>query len=50
VGCSSEDHSGLCTAGAITLPIGLLVLAPGIWLILTSQERASVGPAVAGTF
>jgi hypothetical protein len=45
VGCGSHN-SGLCTAGAITLPIGALLLVPGIYMIVKSGAHANVeGPA-----
>jgi hypothetical protein len=44
VGCGSDDHKGLCTAGAITLPIGGLLTGGGIYLIVTSGARAEVAP------
>lgn len=48
VGCTSDDRSGLCTAGAITLPLSLAALVPGIWLLVTSGEHATVSPAPTG--
>jgi hypothetical protein len=42
VGCSSDDRKGMCTAGKVTLPLGGLVTAGGIYLIVTSGERAEV--------
>lgn len=44
VGCAS-DNSGLCKAGAITLPIGVLLLVPGIYMIVKSGAHANIeGP------
>lgn len=43
VGCSRSD-SGMCTAGGITLPLGGLLLAPGIWLIVDSKPEVHIGP------
>jgi hypothetical protein len=42
IGCS--DGGGVCTAGLITLPIGLLGLVPGIWMILDSKGTVHVTP------
>jgi hypothetical protein len=57
LGCSSEDRAGMCTAGAITLPLGGLLTAGGIWLVVTSGPHAEVLPGyrpqqfgVGGTF
>jgi hypothetical protein len=44
LGCSSEDRAGMCTAGAITLPLGGLLTAGGIWLMVTSGAHAEVLP------
>src|SRR5205085_3753792 len=35
IGCSKGG--GLCTAGLVTLPLGLLALAPGIFMIVDSK-------------
>lgn len=35
---------GMCTAGLITLPAGLLALAPGIWMIVDSKGTVHVTP------
>jgi hypothetical protein len=43
VGCATGD-SGLCSAGLITLPVGLLALAPGIFLIVDSKGVVRVSP------
>jgi hypothetical protein len=41
-GCSKG--TGLCTAGLITLPIGLLALVPGIWMIVDSKGTVRITP------
>ena len=41
-GCSKG--TGLCTAGLITLPIGLLALVPGIWMIVDSKGSVRISP------
>jgi transposase len=45
VGCGKT--AGLCTAGLVTLPLALLALAPGIWMILDSRGLVHVTPAQA---
>jgi transposase len=45
VGCGKTG--GLCTAGLVTLPLGLLALAPGIWMIVDSKGVVHVTPAQA---
>jgi len=45
VGCGKTP--GLCTAGLVTLPLGLLALAPGIWMIVDSKGVVHVTPAQA---
>jgi hypothetical protein len=42
VGCSKG--TGLCTAGLITLPIGLIGLVPGIWMMIDSKGTVHVAP------
>jgi hypothetical protein len=42
VGCSRG--TGMCTAGLITLPIGLVAVIPGIWMILDSKGTVQVTP------
>ncbi len=42
VGCGSSEHKSMCTAGAITVPVGGLVTAGGIYLIVNSGERAEI--------
>jgi hypothetical protein len=42
-GCGGKRE--LCTAGLITLPIGLAVTAPGIWMILDSAGEIKVNPS-----
>jgi transposase len=42
VGCSGGTK--LCTAGLITLPIGILTTLPGIWMILDSKGTVRVTP------
>lgn len=37
-------NSGLCTAGLVTLPAGLLGLAPGIWMLIDSKGTVHVTP------
>lgn len=44
IGCSQDDRKGMCTAGLITLPIGLVMLVPGIWMMLDSKGTVSVKP------
>lgn len=46
VGCS--QGGGMCTAGLITLPIGLLAVAPGVWMIVDSAGEVHVEPMPAG--
>jgi hypothetical protein len=41
-GCS--NGGGLCTAGLVTLPAGLLVLAPGVFMIVDSKGVERVTP------
>jgi hypothetical protein len=41
-GCGSGG--GLCTGGLITLPAGLLLLAPGIWMIVDSKGYVRISP------
>jgi hypothetical protein len=48
-GCS-KGTGGLCTAGLITLPIGLVGLAPGVWMILDSKGSVRVTPTEAATW
>jgi hypothetical protein len=43
VGCGTKDSS-MCTAGLITLPAGLALLAPGIWMIIDSKGVVHVTP------
>jgi hypothetical protein len=45
-GCGNS--SGACTAGLITLPIGLLGLVPGIWMIVDSKGMVHVTPMEPG--
>ena len=42
VGCSKG--TGLCTAGLITLPIGILAVLPGVWMILDSKGTVRITP------
>jgi hypothetical protein len=42
VGCSKGG--GMCTAGLITLPIGLVALVPGIWMIIDSKGTVRITP------
>jgi hypothetical protein len=42
-GCGGGD-GGLCSAGVITLPAGLLALAPGVWMIIDSKGVVRVTP------
>ncbi len=44
IGCPSEDKKGLCTAGAITLPLGAALLGLGIYAIVNSGSRAEIVP------
>jgi hypothetical protein len=44
IGCSQEDKAGMCRGGVITLPIGLLTTAAGIWMILDSKGIVRVDP------
>ena len=44
VGCTSDERKGMCTAGAITLPVGALLTGGGIWLIVDSGPYAEVRP------
>jgi hypothetical protein len=43
VGCASGD-SALCAAGLITLPAGLVLLTPGVWLAIDSKGTVRVTP------
>ncbi len=43
IGCFG-DNSSLCVAGAVSLPIGGLMLVPGIMLIAGSGSRADIRP------
>jgi len=43
VGCAGKG-SAMCTAGLVTLPIGLGMLAPGIWMIVDSRGVVHVSP------
>ena len=42
IGCGSE-RSG-CTGGLITLPIGILAVLPGVWMILDSKGTVRITP------
>jgi hypothetical protein len=42
-GCASGD-SGVCTAGLVTLPAGLVLLAPGVWMIVDSKGTVRITP------
>ena len=42
VGCGSGTD--LCKAGLITLPIGLIGLVPGIWMMVDSKGTVHVTP------
>jgi hypothetical protein len=42
-GCAGGG-SGLCMAGLVTLPAGLLLLAPGVWMIVDSKGVVRVTP------
>ena len=44
VGCLAGDGRGFCTAGLITLGVGLPALAGSIWLITDSMPKADVVP------
>lgn len=44
-GDGSTNEPDLCTAGAVTGPIGLAGLAPSIWLILRAEPHADVLPS-----
>ncbi|MDX2055268.1 MAG: hypothetical protein SFV15_22895 [Polyangiaceae bacterium] len=48
VGCGSDRHQGLCTAGLITLPIGAIVGTGAIWLMLDAGAEAQVVPLFSG--
>jgi hypothetical protein len=41
-GCASG--SGVCTAGLVTLPIGLVGLVPGIWMMIDAKGVVHVTP------
>jgi hypothetical protein len=45
-GCGRD--SGMCAAGLITLPIGLLGLAPGIWMMIDAKGTVHVTPMQPG--
>ncbi len=42
VGCGGGG--GLCTGGLVTLPAGLLVLVPGIWMIVDAGAEVRISP------
>jgi transposase len=42
IGCS--QGTGLCTAGLITLPAGILAVIPGIWMMLDSKGTVRISP------
>jgi hypothetical protein len=42
-GCATGDGR-VCTAGLVTLPAGLVVLAPGVWMIIDSKGVVHVTP------
>ena len=42
IGCTKG--TGLCTAGLITLPVGLLAVLPGVWIILDSKGTVRITP------
>jgi hypothetical protein len=46
VGCGKGG--ALCTAGLITMPIGAVVAAPGIWMIVDSAGEIHVTPSGQG--
>jgi hypothetical protein len=48
VGCAGGGP-GLCTAGLVTLPVGLALLAPGVWMIVDSKGVVRVTPMQAGS-
>jgi hypothetical protein len=45
VGCSQDSSGAMCRGGLISLPIGLVGLVPGIWMILHYRAHAEVTPA-----
>lgn len=47
VGCGSGG--GMCTGGLITLPIGLAMVAPGVWLMVDSSGKVNVEPIPTST-
>jgi transposase len=42
-GCGGQD-TGRCVGGAITLPIGGLLVAGGVWYIVKARSRVEVAP------
>lgn len=44
VGCTTENHEGMCKAGGITLPIGLALTTGSIFVMLDSRSRVEVQP------
>jgi hypothetical protein len=44
VGCREGGARGTCTAGLITLPIGLAGLGPSIWMIVDSAPEVDIRP------
>jgi transposase len=48
VGCRDEGAKGMCTAGLITLPIGLAGLGPSIWMIVDSSPEVDIRPYTPG--
>jgi hypothetical protein len=42
-GCGGQD-SGRCVGGAVTLPIGSLLVGGGVWYIVKARSRVEVAP------
>ena len=42
LGCGREERSGTCTAGLVTLPIGALLTAGGVWFLVSSGAEVEV--------
>jgi hypothetical protein len=48
VGCRDAGSKSMCTAGLITLPIGLAGLGPSIWMIIDSAPEVDIRPYTPG--
>jgi hypothetical protein len=48
IGCSSDDHPTMCSAGLINMATGSVVTTGAVWLVLTSRARFGVRPVFGG--